>query len=149
MLNKTRRALDKNFPELKDARFVETWAGMIEASPDMIPIMGNDETLEGFYLATGFSGHGFGFGPGAGEAMADLITGNRSANSLKDFRLNRFFDGSKIELGPTVLITIRYLQQLLATILTSKNSLKDFRRILQTFLQVLLIHQFALLHPTG
>ncbi|MEM7282233.1 MAG: FAD-binding oxidoreductase [Pseudomonadota bacterium] len=102
MLDKTRRALDKNFPELKDARFVETWAGMIEASPDMIPIMGSVETLEGFYVATGFSGHGFGFGPGAGEAMADLITGNRSASSLQDFRLSRFFDGSKIELGPTV-----------------------------------------------
>ena len=102
ILKSTRRALDKNFPELKDARFVETWAGMIEASPDMIPIISETQALPGFFVATGFSGHGFGLGPGAGEAMADLVRGARNPESLHGLRAHRFFDGSKIELGPTV-----------------------------------------------
>ncbi len=102
ILRLTRNALDKNFPELKQAKFVETWAGMIEASPDMIPIIGEAQELPGFYIATGFSGHGFGLGPGAGEAVANLIRGAEKPESLHGLRAQRFFDGTKIELGPTV-----------------------------------------------
>ena len=45
---------------------------MIEATPDVIPIIDAAPRLPGFHLATGFSGHGFGIGPGAGKAIAGL-----------------------------------------------------------------------------
>lgn len=43
-----------------------------------------------YFLATGFSGHGFGVGPGAGHLMADLITGDQTLVSAAPFRFERF-----------------------------------------------------------
>ena len=50
--------------------------------------------LEGLYLATGFSGHGFGLGPGAGKLMAELVTGERPSVDPSPFRHGRYFDGT-------------------------------------------------------
>jgi glycine/D-amino acid oxidase-like deaminating enzyme len=52
--------------------------------------------VPGFFLATGFSGHGFGIGPGAGKAIAAMLTGGDSGIDLSSLRLERFFDGSPI-----------------------------------------------------
>ncbi|MGD8841443.1 MAG: FAD-dependent oxidoreductase, partial [Gammaproteobacteria bacterium] len=54
------------------------------------------------WISTGFSGHGFGIGPGAGRIMADLIQGKDAGHDLRRFRLSRFSDGSKLELGPAI-----------------------------------------------
>ena len=54
---------------------------MIEASPDVIPILIEAAvTSRLFYVATGFSGHGFGIGPGAGKAIADSRRGANPGN---------------------------------------------------------------------
>lgn len=93
-----RRELAALYPQLADVEIAETWAGIIETSPDLIPIMEQSESIAGFYIATGFSAHGFGLGPGAGKAMAGLISGKDNSIDLHEFRLSRFYDGSKIEL---------------------------------------------------
>ena len=102
ILVEMRRGLQRWFPEIAAAPFVETWGGMIESSPDVLPIISRGEPLEGFFIATGFSGHGFGIGPGAGQLVADMVTGRASADTLAPFRLSRFFDGSPICPGPTI-----------------------------------------------
>jgi glycine/D-amino acid oxidase-like deaminating enzyme len=102
VLSEMRAALDRWFPEMGAAPFVETWAGMIESSPDILPIISKVAALEGLFVATGFSGHGFGIGPGAGQLVADMVTGRASAATLAPFRLSRFFDGSPIRPGPTI-----------------------------------------------
>jgi len=91
-----RRNLAIIFPPLKDIEFVETWAGMVETTPDVVPIIDSSATIPGFHIATGFSGHGFGIGPGAGKAVAAMLTGNDPGYDLKPLRLARFFDGSPI-----------------------------------------------------
>lgn len=96
VVRKTRRAIDELFPELATAEIVETWAGIVETSPDMVPILCEAEDVDGFFIATGFSGHGFGIGPGAGKAAADMLTDADNAIDLSEFRLQRFFDGSPI-----------------------------------------------------
>jgi glycine/D-amino acid oxidase-like deaminating enzyme len=96
------RALARNFPEIASAPLVETWAGMIESSPDVLPIISPADGVEGFFVATGFSGHGFGIGPGAGSLVADMVMGRASSVELALFRLSRFFDGSPIRPGPTI-----------------------------------------------
>ena len=96
VLKGLRRNLDKVFPQLKDTPVVETWAGMIESSPDVVPIIDSIDKLPGFHVATGFSGHGFGIGPGAGKAVAGMLTGADSGIAISAFRLSRFFDGSPI-----------------------------------------------------
>ena len=54
-------------PELKRFAISDVWAGYIDSTPDGIPAVGEVEGIPGFILAAGFSGHGFGIGPGAGH----------------------------------------------------------------------------------
>ncbi len=91
-----RKNLDTMFPSLKDVPIVEAWAGMVETTPDVVPMIGPIESLPGMYIATGFSGHGFGLGPGAGKAIAAMLTGTDTGIDLHPLRLGRFFDGSRI-----------------------------------------------------
>ena len=96
VLNSIRKNLDTMFPQLANTPIVESWAGMIESSPDVAPIIDAIDDVPGLHVATGFSGHGFGIGPGAGKAIAGMLTGTDSGIPLADLKLGRFFDGSPI-----------------------------------------------------
>lgn len=88
----TRRALrnlTRAFPGFARARVLREWAGVMDATPDAIPVIGPVHGRPGFYIASGFSGHGFGIGPGAGQLMADLITGARPAIEPAIFDISR------------------------------------------------------------
>jgi glycine/D-amino acid oxidase-like deaminating enzyme len=97
VLKAIRRNLDAMFPQLAATPFVETWAGMIETTPDVVPVIDSIGNLPGFHIATGFSGHGFGIGPGAGKVVAGMLSGTDSGIDISEFRLSRFFDGSPIK----------------------------------------------------
>jgi glycine/D-amino acid oxidase-like deaminating enzyme len=84
--------LRRLFPQLKDVEIVETWAGMIDVTPDAVPVIAAVAELPGFHLATGFSGHGFGIGPGAGKLAAEMLTGAPSTVDMTPFCLERFFE---------------------------------------------------------
>lgn len=101
-LRKMRNLLQQKIPQLAEIEFEETWAGMIDATPDVVPVMDEIPSCPGLFLATGFSGHGFGIGPGAGQVMADLVTGKDTGLDLSRFRFSRFSDGSKIRPGPAI-----------------------------------------------
>ena len=89
-------------PAFKDIELVQAWSGMIDALPDVVPVLDRADPVDGLYISTGFSGHGFGIGPGAGKIMANLIQNNPIEYDLNRFRLARFSDGSKLELGPAI-----------------------------------------------
>ncbi len=91
-----RRNLGFVFPQLDGIEIAESWAGMVETTPDVVPIIDSPESVPGFHIATGFSGHGFGIGPGAGKALAAILTGSDPGLDLHPLRLGRFFDGSPI-----------------------------------------------------
>ena len=96
VLRKTRREVDRLFPQLASVDIVEAWAGMVETTPDVVPVMCESEIIAGFFIATGFSGHGFGIGPGAGKAAAAMLTNSDCGIDLSELQLKRFFDGSPI-----------------------------------------------------
>ena len=100
VVNRIKERLPKRFPALKDAQVAEAWAGMIDVTPDAVPVLGEFPGVRGFYVATGLSGHGFGIGPAIGRIMADMLTDRIVGHDLTRFRLGRFFDGSKIVPGP-------------------------------------------------
>jgi sarcosine oxidase subunit beta len=83
-------------PYLKDIRIVRQWAGLYEMSPDAQPILGNAEEVEGIYLATGFSGHGFMFGPITGMLMAKYILGLPTTIPIDKLSVARFKRGELI-----------------------------------------------------
>ena len=95
IIKKIKKNVGIIFPELHDIKIIETWAGMVETTPDVIPVVSQVSKIPGLVIATGFSGHGFGIAPGAGEAISNLIQ-NKPTIDLNAFRLDRFYDGSPI-----------------------------------------------------
>ena len=93
---KARQAL----PALVGAEIVQSWAGMIDVTPDAIPVISNVQEIQGLVIATGFSGHGFGIGPGAGRLVADLVMNTAPCVDPAAFRLSRFSDGTKVRPDP-------------------------------------------------
>ncbi len=94
MLGNARRA----FPQLGDIKIAEAWAGMIDVTPDAIPVWSGVDGLDGYYFATGFSGHGFGMGAATGLLMSELVMDGRARVDLEPFRFSRFTDGSTTEI---------------------------------------------------
>jgi glycine/D-amino acid oxidase-like deaminating enzyme len=74
----------------RDVKVAQHWGGMIDVTPDAVPIISPVESLPGFFVATGFTGHGFGIGPGAGRLMADLVMGAPPVVDPTAFRFDRF-----------------------------------------------------------
>ena len=92
--------LPRRAPGLAALGIAEIWAGMIDVTPDAVPYLCEADSPKGLFIGTGMSGHGFGFGPGAGRVLADLVQGRSPGHDLERFRLNRFHDGSRIVPGP-------------------------------------------------
>jgi glycine/D-amino acid oxidase-like deaminating enzyme len=90
ILDEGRDNLARAFPVFANMQIVEKWAGLIDVTPDAVPVMSAVDGRPGLFLATGFSGHGFGLGPGAGRLMADLVTGAAPVVDPTPFRLSRF-----------------------------------------------------------
>jgi glycine/D-amino acid oxidase-like deaminating enzyme len=88
--------LVKTFPVFKSTSVVQSWAGLIDTTPDTLPVISPTEALPGLYLSTGYSGHGFGIGLGAGRLTAELVTGRSPVVDPHPFRLSRFTDGSVV-----------------------------------------------------
>jgi glycine/D-amino acid oxidase-like deaminating enzyme len=90
LLREARRNLARAFPAFKALKVAQSWAGLIDVTPDAVPVISPVDAVPGFYLATGFSGHGFGIGPGAGRLMADLVSGDAPIVDPTPFRYARF-----------------------------------------------------------
>lgn len=90
ILDAASRNLQQELPAIGRLPVVQRWAGLIDVTPDAVPVISHVDALPGLVIATGFSGHGFGIGPGAGRLAADLATGNTPVVDPLPFRLARF-----------------------------------------------------------
>lgn len=88
--------LERSFPVFRGVKTAADWAGMIDVTPDVLPVISGVDTIPGFYLSTGYSGHGFGIGLGAGRLTADLVAGGTPIVDPAPFRFARFNDGSDV-----------------------------------------------------
>ncbi|CDO35337.1 FAD-binding oxidoreductase [Novosphingobium sp. KN65.2] len=84
------RNLIAAWPVFAKAKIAQEWGGMIDVTPDSMPVIGPVARLPNLTLATGFSGHGFGTAPAAGEIVADLVTGKTPALDPTPYRPDRF-----------------------------------------------------------
>lgn len=62
----------------------------MDVTPDALPVISAVDSLPGFFIGTGFSGHGFGIGPAASELLAQLVQGIAPSVAHHAFRLSRF-----------------------------------------------------------
>ena len=101
-IERARQRFAQRFPELGAPEILNSWAGMIDAMPDVVPVVDRVPGCEGLIVATGMSGHGFGIGPGFGKAVANLAAGRATGHDLSRFRFSRFTDGSRLAPGPSL-----------------------------------------------
>ena len=89
-------------PPLKRLRVVRSWAGEYNLSPDRQPIYSKSNEVEGFYMAAGFSGHGFMFAPATGLVMSELILNETFTIDVSKLSLERFKNNELI-IEPSVV----------------------------------------------
>ncbi|HEY0956002.1 MAG TPA: FAD-binding oxidoreductase [Roseateles sp.] len=77
-------------PALKERSVTAGWAGYVDSTPDGVPGIGEVTGLPGLVLAAGFSGHGFGIGPGAGHLIADIVSGANPIVDPRPYHPDRF-----------------------------------------------------------
>ncbi len=83
-------------PLLEKVARVSHWAGLYEVTPDAHPIFGKTP-VEGFYVVTGFSGHGFMHGPISGKLLAEYILDSQFKTvDVSALDLARFAEGRLI-----------------------------------------------------
>lgn len=87
------QSLKQGNPDLSDVSIIEAWGGVIDSTPDTLPVLSAVDGLPGFFVATGFSGAGFGTGPAAGKLMAALIVGNQPSVDPSPYSIGRFVKG--------------------------------------------------------
>jgi len=76
-------------PAIRDLRMAKVWGGLIDKTPDALPVIERTPDIDGLVVATGFSGHGFCLGPVTGEILADLATEGRTAHPIGPFARQR------------------------------------------------------------
>lgn len=84
------RNLSRAWPAFENAVIEEAWAGLIDVTPDSNPVIDQVSQLPGLTVATGFSGHGFGTGPAAGQLAADLVLNQTPIIDPSPYRFGRF-----------------------------------------------------------
>ncbi|MFY9608640.1 MAG: FAD-binding oxidoreductase [Blastocatellia bacterium] len=90
-LEKVNSVAVRRLPVLADAGIAHAWAGLYEMTPDAMPIIGPAAQVEGFYLITGFSGHGFQHSPAAGRMLAEtIVSGTPRDSGTAPFSFDRF-----------------------------------------------------------
>jgi sarcosine oxidase, subunit beta len=71
------------------------WGGVIDLTPDALPVLGPVPGIAGLHVASGFSGHGFCLGPVTGRIMRDLLLGREQERDLAAFAFERFGEGAQ------------------------------------------------------
>jgi sarcosine oxidase subunit beta len=90
-------ALKRVMPAFEPLRIGRYWSGMLDISPDGLPIIDHEAGPDRLVFVTGLSGHGLALGPVIGEITADLALDGATARPIRPFRLARFRE-ERIEL---------------------------------------------------
>jgi glycine/D-amino acid oxidase-like deaminating enzyme len=90
LIEAARANLVAAFPAFAGIEIVHRWGGLVDVTPDAVPAIGPVSSIPGLYVASGFSGHGFGIGPGAGRLAAEIVTGSAHVVDAQPYRLERF-----------------------------------------------------------
>lgn len=91
--------LRERYPSMEQALIQGGWSGIYGVTPDWHPIIDEVPEGSGFFVAAGFSGHGFKLGPAVGVMVADMVTRQKVPTDLLDrslFRYTRFAENRPV-----------------------------------------------------
>jgi len=77
-------------PDLAQVPIARVWGGLLDLTPDALPVLDRVPGVDGLFVAAGFSGHGFGIGPAVGEAFASFMQNRVTEPDLGGFAFDRF-----------------------------------------------------------
>src|SRR5690554_342548 len=89
-------------PKIGSLRVVRSWGGSYNMSLDRQPIIGQTD-IENFYVACGFSGHGFMLAPMVGLLLSEIMMGQQPSMDVDFLSLNRFKDKSSLHIERSVV----------------------------------------------
>ena len=88
------KAAARRVPPLAEAKVMRAYAGVRDLTPDYHGILGPARQRPGFYVACGFSGHGFMHAPAIGILMSEIVLDGRAASmDIGALSLDRFAAG--------------------------------------------------------
>jgi sarcosine oxidase subunit beta len=93
------RSLSRACPRLGAVKVLRQWAGLYDISPDSNPIIGPVDKVDGFFLLSGFMGHGFMMAPVVGQRIAAHIARGTGGELFERWSLNRFATGRLLKEG--------------------------------------------------
>jgi sarcosine oxidase subunit beta len=88
-------------PALAEARIARVWGGLLDMTPDALPVIERVAEIDGLAVAAGFSGHGFCLGPISGQIIRELVTRGESTFPIEPFQRERF--AGQVTAGPATL----------------------------------------------
>jgi sarcosine oxidase subunit beta len=83
-------ALSEMLPCLRGVKFMRSWSGLADMTPDMAPIMDGNYPIEGYYMDLGWGYFGFKSSTVAGKYMAQFMASGNCPENLRPFGLRRF-----------------------------------------------------------
>ncbi len=101
-LDEMAKTVNELLPPLANLRVVRTWGGSYNMSPDRQPIISGTD-VNGFYVAAGFSGHGFMFAPMTGKIMTKLINNEPEDDIMAYLSLKRFDQNEQMTIEHSVV----------------------------------------------
>ncbi len=95
-LDEMAKTVTSLLPPIGDLRVIRQWGGLYNMSPDHQPIISDSTLVKGFYMACGFSGHGFMLAPMTGLLLSEMILNEPPSLPVENLKLTRF-DGKDIK----------------------------------------------------
>lgn len=91
-------SLAHRIPLLNELKLIRGWAGLYEVNQwDFNGIIGRHPEVSGFFMAVGFSGHGFQQAPAVGKALSELIRlGRYETVDVSPLGYERILEGRKV-----------------------------------------------------
>jgi sarcosine oxidase, subunit beta len=91
-----REHLWKRLPAMTRSVFRGGYSGLYDMSPDLHPIVDEVPGADGVFVACGFSGDGFKYGPVIGQALVEWALDGQSSIDVSELHLQRFARGKAI-----------------------------------------------------
>jgi glycine/D-amino acid oxidase-like deaminating enzyme len=90
MLERALSVLQTKSPATRSAHITRFWTGLIDQTPDGLPVIQRLTAPRGLVVLAGLSGHGFAIGPALGHVGAELATDGQTHVPLNGFEISRF-----------------------------------------------------------
>ncbi|MTD17212.1 FAD-dependent oxidoreductase, partial [Nakamurella sp. YIM 132087] len=89
-LTRALKALHRAVPATSSVKIEHTWTGILDTTPDALPVLDTTQDVPGLTVLAGMSGHGMAIGPVTGTIGAHLALGKDTGFDLTAFRHRRF-----------------------------------------------------------